>query len=154
MLVLMVPKPVAGGPPLLSIDDVDGLFHEFGHVLDFTIGSRQSPTIDDAWWGIDWVEGPSFSIGYWARKPEVLATYARDPDTGESMPAEAVTALEMLQGLQNLPYLERYIGLGRLDLAVHGPEPVDLDDASSGSSGVAIHGSDSFAPHRCVMIGA
>jgi hypothetical protein len=63
-------------------------------------------------------------------------------------------AWQAVQGLQNLPYLERYIGLGRLDLAVHGPEPVDLDDASSGSSGVAIHGSDSFAPHRCVMIGA
>jgi Zn-dependent oligopeptidase len=130
MLVLTVPKPVDAGQPLLAIGDVDALFHEFGHVLDFTIGSRQSPVFDDVWWGTDWVEGPSFSIGYWARKPEVLATYARDPNTGETIPPAAVTALEALQGLDNLPYLERYIGLGRLDLAVHGPKPVDLDEAA------------------------
>lgn len=130
MLALTVPKPVDGGMPRLTTDDVDALFHEFGHVLDFTIGSRVSPAFNDGWWGSDWVEGPSFSIGYWARRPEVLATYAIDPDTGESMPADAVRALETLQGLGNLPYLERYIGLGRLDLAVHGPEAMDLDEAA------------------------
>ena len=129
MLVTMFDKPGQGRPTLLSVGDVDALFHEFGHVLDFTIGSRRSPVFDPAWWGIDWVEGPSMSLGYWACSPEVISTFARDPDTGESMSAEAAEALAALRGLDSLPYLERYLSLGRLDLAVHGPEAADLDEA-------------------------
>ncbi len=129
MLVTMVPKPAQGRPTLLSVGDVDGLFHEFGHVLDFTIGSRRWPVMDAGWWGIDWVEGPSMSMGNWACSPEVLATFAQDPDTGESISAEVAEALAAMKGLDNLPYLERYLALGRLDLAVHGPEAVDLDEA-------------------------
>ncbi len=114
---------------MLSVSEVDFLFHEFGHVLDFTIGSRRWPVMDPAWWGIDWVEGPSMSMGSWACAPEVLATIARDPDTDESISGDVAEALAAIQGLDNVPYLERYLSLGRLDLAVHGAEAVDLDEA-------------------------
>ena len=129
MLVTMFDKPGQGRPALLSVNDVDGLFHEFGHVLDFTIGSRRSPVMDVSWWGTDWVEGPSLFLGAWACAPDVLASFARDPATGETISAEAVESLDAMQRLDNLPYLERYLSLGRLDLAVHGGEAVDLDDA-------------------------
>ena len=130
MLVTMFPKPVDGGPVLLSTSDVDPLFHEFGHILDFTIGSRNHPpVIEDNWWGTDWAEGPAMFLGAFGITPDVLATYARDPQSGEPIPAEAVNALAAIQGLEKVPYLERYLGLGRLDLAVHGPEPDDLDEA-------------------------
>jgi len=129
MLVTMFPKPAEGRPALLSINDVDAVFHEFGHVLDFTIGSRRWPVFDANWWGTDWQEGPSLFLGYWAQRPEVLATFARDPETGELLPVEAVEALAAMKGLEDLPFLERYLSLGRLDLAVHGPEAPDLDEA-------------------------
>lgn len=129
MLVTMFDKPSGGGPAHLSVNDVDGLFHEFGHVLDFTIGSRRFPVMDVGWWGTDWVEGPSLFLGSWACAPDVLTTFAQDPETGETISAEAVDALTALQRLDNLPYLERYLSLGRLDLLVHGPEALDLDDA-------------------------
>ena len=154
MLVTMFDRPGDGRPTQLSVNDVDGLFHEFGHVLDFTIGSRGSPVFDPSWWGQDWVEGPSFFMGYWARAPEVLATFARDPETGESIPSEAVEALAALQGLEDLPFLERYLSLGRLDLAVHGPEAIDLDDAwrSAWAPNPLPQLSDHFQPFNMIMV--
>lgn len=153
MLVTMFDRPADGRPVQLSLADVDGLFHEFGHVLDFTIGSRGSPVFDPTWWGQDWVEGPSFSMGYWAQAPEVLATFARDPDTGESISAEAVNALGAMRGLEDLPLLERYLSLGRLDLAVHGPEAIDLDDAwrRSWAPNPLPQPSDHFQPFNMIM---
>jgi Zn-dependent oligopeptidase len=153
MLVLMIPKPVDDEPALLSTGDVDGLFHEFGHVLDFSIGARQQPPFDDSWWGTDWAEGPALFMGSWGIAPEVLATYARDPSTGETIPQEAVAALEALQGLEKVPYLERYLGLARLDLAVHGPEPVDLDAAwqEAWAPNPLPQPSDRFQPFNMIM---
>lgn len=129
MLVTMFPEPPADRPLTLSIDNVDGLFHEFGHVLDFTIGSRVAGSLEESWWGTDFAEGPSFFLASWARSPQVLATFARDPVSGEPVPADAIARLGLLQALEDIPFLERYIALGRLDLAVHGPADVDLDEA-------------------------
>jgi thimet oligopeptidase len=153
MLVTMFPKPLDGGPVLLSTGDVDALFHEFGHVLDFTIGSRRQPVMDEGWWGTDWAEGPSLFMGWWAIAPTVLATYARDPATGETIPSEAIDALATVQGLDKVPYLERYLGLGRLDLAVHGPEPVDLDEAwrAAWAPNPLPQPADHFQPFNMIM---
>ncbi len=109
--------------------------------------------MDAGWWGIDWVEGPSLSMGNWACAPEVLATFARDPDTGESISAEAADALAAMQRLDNLPYLERYLSLGRLDLAVHGPEAVDLDEAwrAAWAPNPVPQPADHFQPFNMIM---
>ena len=129
MLVTMFPRAADGLPAHIGVGDAEVLFHEFGHVLDFTIGSRRSIALDDGWWGTDWVEGPSFSIGFWSRAPEVIATYARHPETGEPVPAALVEGLALAQAIEDVPYVARYLQLARVDLAVHGPEPVDLDEA-------------------------
>ncbi|HEU0244843.1 MAG TPA: M3 family metallopeptidase, partial [Candidatus Limnocylindrales bacterium] len=129
MLVTMVPRPDGGAPATIGVYDAGVLFHEFGHVLDFTLGSRRGAALEDAWWGQDWVEGPSFFLEYWARSPEVFATFARHPETGEPAPAALVDALAVAQAIEDVPYLSKYIQLGTLDLAVHGPDDVDLDVA-------------------------
>jgi len=128
MLVTMFPKPAPGARTHISVGDAEVLFHEFGHVLDFTIGIRRSVALDDAWWGRDWVEGPSFSMGAWGRSPAVMATYARHPETGEPVPASLVEPLELVQAIEDVPYIARYLQLARVDLAVHGPAAVDLDE--------------------------
>src|SRR5215207_6261088 len=87
--------PVPGGQTHISVVDAETLFHEFGHVLDFTIGIRRSAALDDAWWGRDWVEGPSFSMGFWGRAPTVMASYARHPGTGQPVPAPLLEALDL-----------------------------------------------------------
>jgi Zn-dependent oligopeptidase len=125
----MFPKPAPGEWTHISVGDAEVLFHEFGHVLDFTLGARRSVALDDAWWGTDWVEGPSFSVGFWGRAPAVIATYARHPKTGERVPASLVEPLGTVQAIEDIPYIARYLVLARVDLAVHGPTAVDLDEA-------------------------
>jgi Zn-dependent oligopeptidase len=129
MLVTMVPKPEDDKPARIGVYEAGVLFHEFGHVLDMTFGSRKGATLDDGWWGSDWVEGPSFFLEFWGRSSSVFATYARHPQTGEPAPAGAVAALGHAQAIADVPYVARYLALGRLDLAVHGPDEVDLDAA-------------------------
>ena len=89
-------------------------------------GSRSSSPM--AGGARDWVEGPSFSIGFWSRAPEVIATYARHPETGEPVPAALVEGLALAQAIEDVPYVAKYLQLARVDLAVHGPVPVDLDE--------------------------
>ena len=129
MLVTTFPEAADGAPQRLSLDEVDSLFHEFGHVLDYTIGSRVAGSLDESWWGSDFAEGPSFFLAAWSRKPAVLERFAVDPATGEGIPKDAVAMLRVGQAIEDISFLERYIAIGRLDLAVHGPVEVDLDEA-------------------------
>ena len=123
----MFPRPAPGERAHISVGDAETLFHEFGHVLDFTIGVRRSVALDDGWWGRDWVEGPSFSIGFWCRAPTVIATYARHPETGQPVPASLLEPLASSRPSKTCRTSRRYLQLARVDLAVHGSVPVDLD---------------------------
>ena len=129
MLVTTFPEAADGAPQRLSLDEVDSLFHEFGHVLDYTVGSRVAGSLDESWWGSDFAEGPSFFLAAWSRTPAVLERFAVDPATGEGIPKDAVAMLRVGQAIEDISFLERYIAIGRLDLAVHGPVEVDLDEA-------------------------
>ena len=127
-IVLFLSRP-ASGPALLAPTDIEALFHELGHALDFMLGSSRFAPIDTDAWIADWSEAPSQSIGRWAALPEVLAELGRDPATGERLDLEhvrsAARAAETGTALRNL----RFLWMARLDQALHGPEPVDLDDA-------------------------
>ena len=54
------------------------------------------------------------------RAPEVIATYARHPETGEPVPAALVEGLALAQAIEDVPYVARYIQLARIDLAQGG----------------------------------
>lgn len=84
------PKPTADAPSLLSIDDVQTAFHEFGHGLHgmlskATLKSQSGTSVDR-----DFVEFPSQVNEHWAFQPEVLAHYARHYKTGELIPDSLV----------------------------------------------------------------
>src|SRR5262249_34061835 len=106
-LVTMFPEPPADRPLSVSLEDVDTLFHEFGHVLDSTIGGRVAGPLDESWEGTDFIEGPAYFFAAWARRAEVLATFARHPDTGEPVPAGLVAALDRVQALRDTPFPHR-----------------------------------------------
>ena len=146
MLVTMFPRPAPGEHTHISVGDAETLFHEFGHVLDFTIGVRRSAALDDAWWGRDWVEGPSFSMGFWGRAPTVMATYARHPETGQPVPASLLEPLDLVKAIEDVPFIARYLQLARVDLAVHGSLPVDLDAMASRCSRRPVPGSSGSLP--------
>ena len=100
-------KPTADKPSLMSMDEVETLFHELGHGLNSLFGntvysgSRRVPR--------DFVELPSQIMENWARDPAVLKTYALHYKTGEPIPQELIDKIESArhfnQGFMTVEYL-------------------------------------------------
>lgn len=88
------PKPTADSPSLLSMDEVETMFHEFGHGLHGMLTTAalrsQSGTSVDR----DFVELPSQIHEHWAFEPELLKDYARHYKTGELIPDSLITKIQ------------------------------------------------------------
>ena len=87
-------RPTADTPALLTLDEVETMFHEFGHGLHgmltkAKLRSQAGTNVDR-----DFVELPSQIHEHWALEPELLKTYARHYKTGEVIPDELVKKLE------------------------------------------------------------
>jgi len=119
-------KPTSDKPALLSFDDVNTLFHEFGHALNGLFnrsvypGSKRSP--------VDFVELPSQIMENWASHPDVLKMYARHYQTNEPIPDE------LIQKIQNSQYFNKgfeqteYLAASFLDMDWHTlTEPIKID---------------------------
>ena len=83
-------KPTAGNPSLLSMDDVETLFHEFGHALHGLLSRAHYKNLSGTNTPRDFVELPSQFMENYAYEPEVLKTYAFHYQTGEVIPDELI----------------------------------------------------------------
>jgi len=100
-------KPTSDKPSLMSIDEVNTLFHELGHGLNSLFsnvnysGGRNVPR--------DFVELPSQVMENWALEPEVLKMYAKHYQTGQVIPQELIDKIEnsrlFNQGFETVEYL-------------------------------------------------
>ncbi|HEX5947589.1 MAG TPA: M3 family metallopeptidase [Acidimicrobiales bacterium] len=115
---LNVTRP-ASGPTLLTYDEVETAFHEFGHALHGLLSDVRFPRVSGTSVPRDFVEYPSQVNEMWVAWPEVLANYARHHETGEPMPRELVDKISASetfnQGFATLEYLEASL----LDWAWH-----------------------------------
>ncbi|AUC15558.1 dipeptidyl carboxypeptidase II [Tenacibaculum sp. SZ-18] len=80
------PKPADGEPALISFDEVETMFHEFGHALHGLFGDQQYASISGTSTARDFVEFPSQVNENWATHPDVLNNYALHYKTGEVIP--------------------------------------------------------------------
>ena len=87
-------KPVADKPSLLSLDNVETLFHEFGHALHGLLSQCTYKSVSGTSVARDFVELPSQIMENWAFQKEVLADYARHYETGEVIPDSLVAKIE------------------------------------------------------------
>lgn len=87
-------KPAGGKPALLSYDEVETLYHEFGHGLHGLLSRAQYRSLAGTNVSRDFVELPSQIMEHWAAEPEVLKMYARHYDSGEVIPQELITKME------------------------------------------------------------
>ena len=87
-------KPVDGKPSLLTLDQVETLFHEYGHALHGLLTQCTYKSVSGTSVARDFVELPSQIMENWAFQPDVLATYARHYETGEVIPAELVAKID------------------------------------------------------------
>lgn len=90
-LVCNFTPPSGELPSLLNLDEVETLFHEFGHALEGLFCKNTYNMSYIAW---DFVELPSQIMEHWATEPELLNVYARHYETGEVIPVELVKKLE------------------------------------------------------------
>ena len=102
-------RPPDGEPTLLTFDEVNTLFHEFGHALHGMFSSVRYPRFSGTRVPRDFVEFPSQVNEMWITWPEVLRNYARHHRTGEPMPAALVekvlAARKFNQGFATTEYL-------------------------------------------------
>ncbi len=87
-------KPVGDLPSLLTIDEVETLFHELGHGLHGLLSQTNYQGVAGTNVARDFVELPSQINEHWAFEPEVLKMYARHYQTGELIPDELIEKIE------------------------------------------------------------
>ena len=87
-------KPTADKPSLLTLDQVETLFHEFGHALHGLLSQCTYKSVSGTSVARDFVELPSQIMENWAFQKEVLADYARHYETGEVIPDSLVAKIE------------------------------------------------------------
>ncbi|NJR20329.1 MAG: M3 family metallopeptidase, partial [Hyphomonadaceae bacterium] len=78
----------AGQPTLLSYDDAETLFHEFGHALHGLLSNVAYPSLAGTAVSRDFVEFPAQIYEHWLGERAVLQQFARHYQTNEPMPAE------------------------------------------------------------------
>ncbi len=87
-------KPTADKPSLLNMDEVETLFHEFGHALHGLLTQCTYPGMSGTNVSRDFVEMPSQIMENWCWEPDVMKTYARHYITGQPMPQELVDKIQ------------------------------------------------------------
>ncbi|MET4704156.1 M3 family metallopeptidase [Frigoribacterium sp. UYMn621] len=116
---LNVPKPAAGEPTLLTYDEVNTFFHEFGHALHGLFARVTYPKFAGTNVFRDFVEFPSQVNEMWMLWPEILANYAVHYQTGEPMPAAFVEKIQASSAFNEGFKTSEYLAAAMLDQAWH-----------------------------------
>ena len=106
---LNIPKPAPGEPTLLTTDEVETAFHEFGHALHGMFSDVTYPRFAGTATPQDFVEYPSQVNEMWMSDPQVLANYAKHYQTGEPLPKatldKVLAAKKFNQGYKTTEYI-------------------------------------------------
>jgi len=119
-----------GEPTLLSFDDAETLFHEFGHGLHSLLSRVRYRSQSGTAVRRDFVEFPSQIFEHWMSAPETLRRYARHYRSGEPIPEDLLRRLLAARTFNQGFATVEYTGSALLDLALHRePAPETLDIA-------------------------
>ena len=117
-----------GEPVLISWDDVETLFHEFGHALHFLSSDVDYPTLNG---GVrDYTEFQSQLLERWLLTDPVVERYLVHVETGEPMPADLVAKIRRAATFNQGFATTEYLASSLVDLALHSlddPGNVDPD---------------------------
>jgi peptidyl-dipeptidase Dcp len=116
---LNVPKPASGEPTLLTYDETNTLFHEFGHALHGLFARVTYPRFAGTNVFRDFVEFPSQVNEMWMLWPEIVENYAVHHATGERMPQELVDRLHESEAFNEGFATSEYLAAALLDQAWH-----------------------------------
>ena len=123
------PPPNEDGISLLSFEQVETLFHEFGHALHGLLSDVNYPSLSGTSVKRDYVEFPSQMMENWAIQPEVLASYAKHYQTNEIIPQELITKITNAAKFNQGFATTEYVAASYLDMAWH-MEEQQIEDAN------------------------
>jgi peptidyl-dipeptidase Dcp len=146
-------KPAPGEPLLISHDDAETFFHEFGHALHSLSSSVEYPGLGG---GVrDYTEFHSQLLERWLLTDQVVDKYFRHYETGEPMPKALIekinNAATFNQGFQTVEFL----GSAIMDMRYHTVDPTNLDPRTFEKEELAKLGMPKEIPmrHRSTQFG-
>jgi peptidyl-dipeptidase Dcp len=110
-------KPGPGEPVLISLDDAETLFHEFGHAIHYFLSDVYYPGLGGS--QRDFVEYPSQVNENWLLTPEVLQRFAKHHDTGQPMPQALVDKIQKAQTFNQGFATVEYLSSALVDMKLH-----------------------------------
>ncbi len=118
------------GVSLLSFEQVETLFHEFGHGLHGLLSQATYPSLSGTRVTRDYVEFPSQMMENWAREPEVIKSFAKHYKTGEAIPDELLNKIAAAGKFNAGFETTEYVAAALLDMAWHTSE-TDIEDVNN-----------------------
>jgi peptidyl-dipeptidase Dcp len=117
-----------GEPVLISLDDAETLFHEFGHAIHYLLSKVAYPGLAET--PRDYVEYPSQVHEHWVLTRPVLDRFARHHQTGEPMPDSLVESVHEAATFNQGYATVEYLSAALVDMALHDrAQPVTDPDA-------------------------
>jgi len=112
-------KPAAGKPSLISYDDVETMFHEFGHTLHGLFADQKYVSISGTNTPRDFVEFPSQINEHFALEPEVLKNYALHYETKQPMPQALIDKIKKAANFNQGYATTELVAAATLDMSWH-----------------------------------
>lgn len=122
-------KGKPGEPVLISWDDSETLFHEFGHALHGLCSDATYPTLSGTNLPQDYVEFPSQVLERWLATPDVLNNYALHFQSGKPMPSTLIAKIQNAGKFNQGFATVEAVSSALLDMKIHllGEEEIDPD---------------------------
>ncbi|WP_203290738.1 M3 family metallopeptidase [Maricaulis parjimensis] len=115
-----------GEPVLVSWDDAETFFHEFGHALHYLSSNVAYPTLNG---GVrDYTEFQSQLLERWLLTDPVIENYLVHVETGEPIPAELVERIRAAANFNQGFSTGEYLASALMDMVYHTTEPSEMSD--------------------------
>lgn len=135
-------KSTAEHPSLLNMDEVETIFHEFGHALHGLLSQSTYPSLSGTNVARDFVEFPSQIMENWCWEPEVLKIYARHYQTNEIIPDDLIEKIQQSRLFNQGFNMTELLAAAYLDMDYHTRKDtstfkvVDFENASMARIGM------------------
>ena len=118
-MIANFPKPSAANPSLMSHGEVETFFHEFGHIMHFTLTKARYRAQAGFNVAMDFVEAPSQMLENWVWNPKMLTRLSKHYKTSRPMPKDLITRIIDARLFGEAWSVRSQLVLATLDMTIH-----------------------------------